>query len=503
MNVSLDSSDEHTTSDVDSVEATTPPIFDIVFTNPQDNYGVYPLGRITKEDEALYNTLKPDVLEDGFASIDDLHNAVQPLHLKYFHSDLKNLFAMLLNWFFLFISLSKDHNRQEEFQEVINVFSMVEATAINLFQDNSVGTKWHFNTHGPFTYVQSLYFLVQTIRPKHSFEFNAYPRVKRFQVKRPTRSDADQNRVSKFDEMDASENEASSSNVVLSSLNPFHQDMVTCCKTLLKASDESNNAILPESRTIIEQAKTLLFYCFEPSDHTKITEILSLASTRLLFLHFKHLRSFGKTQESSQLDEKAGDENNEQDNETEFNKTMFCVVTFSVDEDIGTSIDYCGTQPNGFSHYTTRAPANYKDRGCGLMNFLLHVTQCIGWIVSRKLDTYLICPTAVSNFYRRIGFKQDPTMATRNELEPFCIRFDLTNLTNLKEIHPMLIIGKPIKRRVEKLIDMRSHHISSIDKAIFTEFSPPEDFFPHNFITEAIDDEMKRNVDGLGRDSCE
>eukprot|EP00978_Attheya_sp_CCMP212_P031809 scaffold121675_cov24-Attheya_sp.AAC.1 len=94
-------------------------------------------------------------------------------------------------------------------------------------------------------------------------------------------------------------------------------------------------------------------------------------------------------------------------------------------------------------------------------------------------------------------------MSTRNELEPFCLRFDLTNLTDLKEICPMSIIGKPIKRRIEKLHDLRWRNVSSENKAIVTDSSPPDDFFPHKFISQAIDDEMKGNVDLLSRASCE
>ena len=135
---------------------------------------------------------------------------------------------------------------------------------------------------------------------------------------------------------------------------------------------------------------------------------------------------------------------------------MLCVVvTFSINDDLGISIDYCGTTPNDFDHYTLRAPSGYTIRGSGIMNFLLHVAQCIGWISCSKLDTYLICPVGVRNFYRRIGFKSDPTMSDRNEMESFCLRFDLTNLTNYKEICPMAIKVKPIKRCIEQLHDMR------------------------------------------------
>eukprot|EP00978_Attheya_sp_CCMP212_P013309 scaffold33437_cov68-Attheya_sp.AAC.4 len=345
-------------------------------------------------------------------------------------------------------------------------------------------------------------------------------------MKRPTRSDPTHVRVTKFDELNDSDNESSSSTVlVTSSVYPFHQDLVTCCKTLLKGSEESNQSMVASE---IEPCSSLNFSNFLDPDldhevfcdfqqciedetknekhrnHSKITELLQQGSTRVLFLYFNHLRSLGKKHESSQLDEEAGGKIHVQDDTPSFNKSMFCVVTFSVDIDIGISIDYCGTTSEHFSHFTTRAPSNYSVCGCGLMNFLLHVSQCIGWIVSAKLDTCLICPTVVSNFYRRLGFKLDPTMSTRNELEPFCIRFDLTNLTNLKEICPMSIIGKPIKRRIEKLHDMRWHNVSSENKAItITKSSPPDKCFPHNFISQAIDDEMKRNVDLLSRESCE
>ena len=118
---------------------------------------------------------------------------------------------------------------------------------------------------------------------------------------------------------------------------------------------------------------------------------------------------------------------------------MFCVITFIVDEGISKCIDYCGTQTHVFSHYKTRAPPNYEVHGSGLMNLLLHVTQCIGWIVSGKPDTYLILQTAVSNLYRRMGFKHDQKISTWNGLEHVFIRFDPTNFTNLDEINPISI----------------------------------------------------------------
>ena len=51
--------------------------------------------------------------------------------------------------------------------------------------------------------------------------------------------------------------------------------------------------ILPNSKTVIKQAETILFQCFEPSDNGKITDLIQQASTLLLFLYFKHLRSLG------------------------------------------------------------------------------------------------------------------------------------------------------------------------------------------------------------------
>eukprot|EP00978_Attheya_sp_CCMP212_P013308 scaffold33437_cov68-Attheya_sp.AAC.3 len=118
-NVSSDFSDEHTTSDVDSVVPASPPVLDITFTNLEEKFGVLSLSEITKEDRAIFSTLKPVTLERGYTNIEHLHDAVQPLHFKYFHDDLKHLFATPLDWLLLMVSLSKDHNHQEEFQEVI------------------------------------------------------------------------------------------------------------------------------------------------------------------------------------------------------------------------------------------------------------------------------------------------------------------------------------------------------------------------------------------------
>ena len=63
-------------------------------------------------------------------------------------------------------------------------------------------------------------------------------------MKPQTRSDTRLNYVTRFDDIDVSKNETSSSIVVSSNLNPFHQYMVKCCKTLPKSSDESNKSIV-------------------------------------------------------------------------------------------------------------------------------------------------------------------------------------------------------------------------------------------------------------------
>ena len=47
-NISSDYSDKDTTTDDDSVEEILPPVLNIVLTNPQEKFGVYPLGYITK-----------------------------------------------------------------------------------------------------------------------------------------------------------------------------------------------------------------------------------------------------------------------------------------------------------------------------------------------------------------------------------------------------------------------------------------------------------------------
>ena len=134
-------------------------------------------------------------------------------------------------------------------------------------------------------------------------------------------------------------------NHLLRLILPFHDDLVSKCKQLLKASKESDESmiateikpcatigfsqvlnkdldrqilldfqdciedetkrkheyfeigycsstILPQSKIVLEQATTLLFSCFEKEDHPKITELLQQASTRVLFLYFNHLRCY-------------------------------------------------------------------------------------------------------------------------------------------------------------------------------------------------------------------
>ena len=81
---------------------------------------------------------------------------------------------MPLNWFLLITSLSED-NLQEEPQEVVNVLELLEAMDINLFQDKYVCAKWNYNTHGPFNYVQLIYFLAHIIKPEDCFDIDSYP----------------------------------------------------------------------------------------------------------------------------------------------------------------------------------------------------------------------------------------------------------------------------------------------------------------------------------------
>ena len=96
------------------------------------------------------------------------------------------------------ISLSK-YNRREKLQEVVDVFKLLEAMDIKLFLDTSVYPTCNYNTHGPFTYVQSLYFLSHTMKPDNFFNIDTYPIVQCFEVKILTRSDPCLNRVTKLD----------------------------------------------------------------------------------------------------------------------------------------------------------------------------------------------------------------------------------------------------------------------------------------------------------------
>ena len=97
INISYYSSDKDTATDNDSAEARLPPVPKTVLTNHQENFGIYHLGQITKEDRATFIAFKTNNPDHGYNNIKDLYKAVQPLHLKYFHSDVNNLFAMPLN----------------------------------------------------------------------------------------------------------------------------------------------------------------------------------------------------------------------------------------------------------------------------------------------------------------------------------------------------------------------------------------------------------------------
>ena len=70
----------------------------------------------------------------------------------------------------------------------------------------------------------------------------------------------------------------------------------------------------------------ILLFIFQPSGHSRILELLQQASTRVLFIYLKHLISFEKQQESSQLDEIAGSEINVNDYGPSFNKKKLLLV---------------------------------------------------------------------------------------------------------------------------------------------------------------------------------
>ena len=59
--------------------------------------------------------------------------------------------------------------------------------------------------HGPFIYIQSIYFLAYIIKPDHLSCIYTYPSVQCFDVKHPTRSDPCLNCVAKLDEIDVYE----------------------------------------------------------------------------------------------------------------------------------------------------------------------------------------------------------------------------------------------------------------------------------------------------------
>eukprot|EP00978_Attheya_sp_CCMP212_P042504 scaffold260185_cov31-Attheya_sp.AAC.1 len=74
-------------TDVDSVKSHSPPVPTIILTSNQENFGIDPLGQITQEDRDTFSAFKTKIPDHGYDTIEDLHNAIKPLHLKYFHSD--------------------------------------------------------------------------------------------------------------------------------------------------------------------------------------------------------------------------------------------------------------------------------------------------------------------------------------------------------------------------------------------------------------------------------
>ena len=76
-------------------------------------------------------------------------------------------------------------------------------------------------------------------------------------------------------------------------------------------------------------------------------------------------------------------------------------------------------------------------------------------------------------------------------------------MTNFDKINPIPIKGKQIKRKEEKLHDGRWRFIIPHKILVITDSHPLDYLFPHNFISNAIDDDKKITGELLGCDSCE
>ena len=73
INISSYSSNEYTATDNDYVESRLPPIPKIVLTSHQENFGIYPLDNITKEDRAIFSAFKTNNPDHGYNNIKYLH----------------------------------------------------------------------------------------------------------------------------------------------------------------------------------------------------------------------------------------------------------------------------------------------------------------------------------------------------------------------------------------------------------------------------------------------
>ena len=73
INISSDSSDKDTATDNGYVEVRLPPVPKIVLTSHQENFGIYPLDNITKEDRAIFSAFKTNNPDHGYNNIKYLH----------------------------------------------------------------------------------------------------------------------------------------------------------------------------------------------------------------------------------------------------------------------------------------------------------------------------------------------------------------------------------------------------------------------------------------------
>ena len=112
------------------------------------------------------------------------------------------------------------------------------------------------------------------------------------------------------------------------------------------------------------------------------------------------------------------------DESTAYHCHMISVVLFFYSNKLQSMlVDYSVTEMGCFDDYSGTAPLAKRMRGNGITTFLLHVSQCITFHMTKFVTETLIAEASLKSFYSRLVFKVIKDFVTSNNFEVARKRF--------------------------------------------------------------------------------